>query len=157
MQVHQDVLSSYLKMVRLISVYYSQPKDKNKKQVSIYHAVKAMEQIFAPHYQLVSGFYCWVSGLEDNPTKGGKITTCFHSWLSVCTSPAVIIDVVPLCQPSNLKSPIFVMIHQDKSGRHNFGYFPSPKIKISTPKVKLAVDIDNAVDIFEEIMRKQGI
>lgn len=157
MQVDYDILNTYLKMVSLISSYYSQPKDKNKKQVSIYHAVKAMELIFAPHYQMVSGFYCWVSELEGDSTKGVKISKSFHSWLAVRASPALIVDVVPLCQPSNLKSPILVMVHQDKGGRHNFGYFPNSKIKITVPKVNLSIDTDNAVDLFEAMMRKPGI
>ena len=105
MQVRRDVLVSYQKIVKLISRFSAEEGHKQGKKPGTFQIVRAIELIFAPHFELVTGRYSWVSS-ERNGLPVCR--TSRHAWLALRGNKGLILDVVPPYQPANIKVPTFV-------------------------------------------------
>lgn len=155
MHFSTDVHSSYQRMVRLVSLW-SQLDHEGVNLPGVYQVVKALELIFAPHFETVSGFYSWVTVFNPILHTEHEIVATPHAWLKPCNGEGVIVDVVPLCQPANMKVPIFVVTGRAPRG-NTFGYFACEVTTQKPPTVVLSKGIETLVDRFEAIIEDYKI
>ena len=142
-------------MVKLIALY-SATHYKNP-NVGIYQVVKALELIFHPHFHMATGSYSWVESLSDGDGKSHQVASIPYAWLVVNELDSVIIDAMPFSQPANLKVPVLVMLKQKDGNLRNFGYFSGPLPNGGPERRKLLSGVKRTVNIFEDILRREGI
>lgn len=149
MEVHRDVLASYLKMVKLISLWSSEEGSKKGQKHGVFQVVRAVELIFAPHFLLATGRFSWIS-MEKHGLPVCQTTR--HAWLTLPGNDELLLDVLPQHQPSNMKVPMFISLASHP--RDTKGYFPE---KIRTPPDMLlgvTRDTEELADVLIAMMNR---
>ncbi len=135
-------------MVKLISFFSAEEGYKQGKKPGTFQIVRAVELIFAPHFELVTGRYSWVSS-EKNGLPVCQRSR--HAWLTLRGNKRLILDVMPLYQPANMKVPTFVNLTTAPTLDRR-GYIEEKIVIPSNLVFGVTSDIEALVDRFTAVM-----
>jgi hypothetical protein len=122
--------------------------------------VSVFADMYPTYFSFSCGVYCSVSSISrdekgDNPEQLTVALSRFrHSWLTMKNSHNVIVDVLPLSQPTNFKTPSFIIVDSDATcGVAGYKVLDTTRRSLGDALV-VATKRDELGDIFTELQHK---